>query len=254
MNEQLPSESQPAKSATTSKRSIRWLVPVLLLAVPIVGGVWYAMHLAAGRAEVAAKDAIQKAFPQTEDNPGVLLRVHEGHVASIDLRRQRTDESTVKDVSKLIHLTHLNLSDCGLTDRMLTSLGRLPKLLNLTLAENEIGDEGIVAASRMPSLKALYIRHTNLGDEGLKVIGRIKTLENLDISNTKVSNDGMKYLAGLKNLVRIDMEEAQVTDEGIMNLAPLKNLRYINAIGSQLTSDGLSSLADEIPGLTFILQ
>ncbi len=92
-------------------------------------------------------------------------------------------------------ITWLNLSNKGVTDEMMQTIGQLPNLTRLMLPNNPISDSGLAYLKGLPHLQILNLYGTSITDESLKVIEEMPTLKHVYLWQTKVTDDGVQVLA-----------------------------------------------------------
>lgn len=106
------------------------------------------------------------------------------------------DESAINSLLEAKEqITWLNLSNKGVTDEMMQTIGQLPNLTRLMLPNNPISDDGLSYIKELPHLQILNLYGTSITDESLKVIGEMPTLKHVYLWQTKVTNDGLEALA-----------------------------------------------------------
>lgn len=148
---------------------------------------------------------------------------------------KKLDDDMAAELSRLSHLTELLLYGENLTEKGLTSLGRLTNLETLEFygdpSKFVFTDAILQAWSNMTKISDLSIPNASrITDRGL---------------------DALAQMSGLKNL-SLDQTE-NMTDSGFARLANLHELMFLR-LGDcrQLTGDGLKPLADGLPKLLIL--
>jgi len=114
------------------------------------------------------------------------------------------------DIRMPMSLRALDASRCGLTNRHLSAIMRIP-------------------------LEELYIGGNVISDEGMGVIARLPLVA-LDISNSGITDAGVKRLAAMPSLRRLSIEGCQVSDEVIEALVASPALELVDLRGTAITT------------------
>ncbi|HEX5667622.1 MAG TPA: c-type cytochrome domain-containing protein, partial [Chitinophagaceae bacterium] len=88
-------------------------------------------------------------------------------------------------------LVWLHLTNCGLTDQDLKTLGKLPHLYKLNLNRNKVSDQGVVSLGSLTKLEYLNLYGTEISDTSLPVLMALPELRKLYVWETKVDSAGV---------------------------------------------------------------
>lgn len=126
------------------------------------------------------------------------------------------------------------------SDETLKQLSRLHAVRHLNLMYSAISDERLRYIGRIRSLVSLALHGTNIGDEGVSHLSGLSRLRYLGLSGTHVGDAGLKHLSGLSGLEILELDETQVTDVGVAVLRTLPRLKslYVEA----------TAVSEPIPG------
>lgn len=143
----------------------------------------------------------------------------------LDLTGSTFPPEALSVVAELPSLTHLTISNCGLST--ISGLSNVEKLTYLDASSNTI--RNLEPISKMTSLQEINLKHNAV--TGLESLGGLYNLENLNISYNSVTD--LAPLAGCSKLTRLDASNNQIPKlEGIGNL---KLLSYLSLDFNQLT-------------------
>ena len=173
---------------------------------------------------VAADD--EACLKQIEETGAKVKKDGNGNVVNIDFRSTEVSDETLKALSGVKQLTHLDLRDCAITDEGVASLGTLSNLKALRFS----GKSGA----------------TDITDKSMAVIGKLTKLKLLaiDFAPFAGSAGGFQQLSGLTNLEEVYASKSLVNDETLEVLATtFPSLKKLRASAAQVSSDGLKSIA-----------
>ena len=91
-------------------------------------------------------------------------------------------------------VTWLDLSDAGITDAHMETIGQLTKLTRLRLNSNEISDEGLPLLNKLKYLESINLYDTKVSDKGLAALESINSLKRAYLWQTLVTTDGVSVL------------------------------------------------------------
>lgn len=155
-------------------------------------------------------------------------------VVKLNLRKSRVKDGlaeylpTMTDKTGRPSLEELNLSETGVTDKLLPALRSLPALQVVDLSVNRnITSEGARAFANS-KLRRLNLSKTLVGDAAMDSIGTATDLIWLDLSGTKITDAGVQKLAKLTQLQELSLAGTQITDEAVKVLANFPKLTVLN--------------------------
>lgn len=106
-------------------------------------------------------------------------------------REAAVDDEAVLALEPLAgHIAVLDLARTGISDRSLTSVGRMSRLTRLDLRHTMVTDSGIRQLARLPELRSLNLCGTAVSDAAVEQLARIKGLRALYLFDTQVSEQG----------------------------------------------------------------
>nr|XP_033788630.1 uncharacterized protein LOC117354776 isoform X2 [Geotrypetes seraphini] len=132
-----------------------------------------------------------------------------------------TDEG-IRNLSTLIRMKKLSLSNTLLTDSGLLHLQNLQHLEDLCLDRTTVTSTGVSKCiPHLPHLQVLGLASSHVGDNVLKLgIRQCKQLLKLNLSRTRVTDKGLRHLRHLK-LSQLNLDGSGVTLAGVANLLNL---------------------------------
>ncbi|MBZ5535729.1 MAG: sigma-70 family RNA polymerase sigma factor [Acidobacteriia bacterium] len=145
----------------------------------------------------------------------IIGLVKDMHIPGLGATEQMTD-ALLERISKLDHLTYLDLHDSGeLTDTGLRHLARLPQLQHLNLSCHQITDHGLEVLRHLPQLKSFEIYHQGqVSDAGLANLAHCDHLERVNLMGTETGDGVIQALTG-KAQLREFFAGTKVTDAGL---------------------------------------
>jgi hypothetical protein len=150
-----------------------------------------------------------------------------------------TDKS-LTTIGRVTQLESLQLSNTRVTDRGLASLPGLTRLQSLYLAGTNITDDGLVSLKEMTELVQIDLSETRITGEGFKYLGQLEKLSLLMLRGSKFSDAGMPYLAKLAGLQKLLLDRTQVSDAGLVHLKGMPKLTSVSTRSSRVTDEGMA--------------
>lgn len=161
---------------------------------------------------------------QTLKRLGVVLETGaDGAVISADATGTPLSDDELRQVSKLHHLSTLQLAEC------------------------RVSDQGLRHLVQLSGLQELYLDKTQISDDGMEYVGKLSNLEVLTLSGSKVQGTCLESLSGLQYLRVLNLSNCKVTDESLVAIKNLPRLEVLVLAGTGVTSDGLSHLRTLTP-------
>ncbi len=158
------------------------------------------------------------------------------------------------------------VTNYGLTNSSLKSLGHLRNITYLHIGDNEVSDQCIEYVNELHSLSCLYIGFTQLTENGILSLKRLNELEELGmgrmpsvthvlnkIKNSKklrelyltrcnVTNDDLKLITNMQNLEELSLDEnPKIDDNGLKVLKPSRNLKRIGLARTSVTAASIET-------------
>ena len=149
------------------------------------------------------------------------------HVVAIELSGPNHTDENLTALSRLPHLTRLDLSQIDpdtVTDVGFRHVSELAKLEYLDVSNLKISRQAVTNFANMKRLRVLRLANTRLNDDGLSSLSNLVALEDLDVSNTKIKPEGLSHLRALSKLRRLNLRGTSMTTEGLSHLSPLTTL------------------------------
>lgn len=156
-------------------------------------------------------------------------------------------------LSRFRNLTHLDLTDCQLTDADLDGLSKLSELRQLSLGFNAISDLGLAELGTLSRLQKLDLRDTRAGDQVVRQVARLPLLQQLMLSHSAVTDEGLKCLATHPKLTSLWLDRTQISDVGLLALAPQPNLGALLLNDCPISDQGLAAIDEHrFPSLNYL--
>lgn len=144
----------------------------------------------------------------------------------LDLSGSQFPAESLKVIAQLPSLTHLTISNCGLST--IAGLEDVEKLTHLDASSNTI--RNLEPISDMTSLLDINLMHNAV--TGLEALGNLYNLEKLNISYNSVTS--LAPLAGCSKLTRLEADNNQIPQ--LQGIEKLPLLSYLSVNFNQLTS------------------
>ena len=100
----------------------------------------------------------------------------------------------------LTELKDIRCAQCRLTD---IDLSPLVNLRSLDLTDSPFTDTGMAGLAEMKNLKRLILRNTMVTDEGMRHLSGLTQLEELSLGGTRVTARGVEYLRGMAKMRKL---------------------------------------------------
>ena len=100
-------------------------------------------------------------------------------------------------------LVWLQLTNCGITDEDLKTIGKLPNLFKLNLNRNKITDKGIPALAGLNKLELLNLYGTAITDSSISSLQHLTNLQKLYVWETAVDTTRMETMSKSKKGLEI---------------------------------------------------
>ncbi|MBL8213197.1 MAG: hypothetical protein JNK87_20940 [Bryobacterales bacterium] len=189
-----------------------------------------------------------------EDAGGTAIRDAQGRITGIDFRASWVSDTDLRRLTRLPHLTYLNLSLTRITDQGMQELKNLQNITNLSLRWAEfVTDEGISALKGWKKLKTLDVHGTKASDTTLDHIAGITTLETLDVGSVMLTDVGLERLAALPNLKAITVGGNEIGDAGLQAFRQMPGIQYLDLSGRQGTDSNVWAISMSDVGLEALL-
>jgi hypothetical protein len=184
----------------------------------------------------------------------IVIKEQDKGVTSVDFSNypKPTDES-LKLITKLAHLTSVNLSNTEINNDHLAYLTERRYLNNLLLNETPITDAGLAHLVGLPDIRTLYMDQTKITNKGMEEIAKLTSLNVLNISHTGISDGGIKQIANMPNLSWLLIQGNNVTDAGIAEMCEKESLPELSRLSiskdMKISQDTINKLLKKYPKL-----
>lgn len=187
-------------------------------------------------ASVKTETTITETEPESvEEFITIKDRKYSTSLTRLDLSRKDLSNDDIKQLSKMINLTYLNLNGNQITN--IDVLSNLENLTELLLCNNQISDISIL--SNLTNLTKLNISINNITD--INALSSLTNLTDLDIWNNEISD--ISPLSNLKSLTTLSINKNEIED--ISCLSSLKNLKYLHLGDNDITNiDAIAELTN----------
>ncbi|KAG7231193.1 hypothetical protein INR49_012024 [Caranx melampygus] len=147
---------------------------------------------------------------------------------------QVTDQG-VKQLSNMLRLKKLSLSNTQVTDAGLPSLRGLQELQELCLDRTAVTSRGVAdLIVCLPHLQVLGLASTQVGDTVVRRgLIRCNQLVKLNLSRTRITDHGLKFLKHM-HLGQVNLDGTGVSLMGIASLISLTNISSIRASNTRV--------------------
>ncbi|MBS0207020.1 MAG: hypothetical protein JSS49_29440 [Planctomycetes bacterium] len=211
----------------------------------------------------------------TNDDLNCLENLHNLEVLSLHARVTRSETGTqpvrrasfsaaaLEPLQRMSHLRELQLRGDGVSDDVLTFVGRVPHLISLTL-DGRITNNGLKSLSGLKSLQRLSLEG-DFDDAGLVHLADLKNLESLVLKSDHVTGTGLAHLSSLPKLrlfklralktgdslaalkdwpalEALNLADEGTTDEILRTLPESDRIKSVSLLCSSVTDQGLASL------------
>lgn len=147
---------------------------------------------------------------------------------------QVTDQG-VSQLSAMIRLKKLSLSNTQVTDAGLPSLRGLLELQELCLDRTAVTSRGVAQLiTFLPHLQVLGLASTQVGDTVVRRgLIRCNQLLKLNLSRTRITDHGLKFLKHM-HLAQVNLDGTGVSPMGIASLLSVTNISSIRASNTRI--------------------
>ena len=163
------------------------------------------------------------------------IKVEDQRVAAILLPRKGISGTIPPELSRLTHLTQLNLAGNGLRGQIPSQLSLLTKLEVLYLYSNELSGPIPVEFSRLTNLKRLKLGINRLTGQIPSQIFRLTNLETFDIIDNEITGQIPIEFTRLTNLTWLNLANNSFTGSIPTQLSRLTKLELLNLYGNELS-------------------
>ncbi|XP_076026524.1 uncharacterized protein LOC143016205 [Genypterus blacodes] len=167
------------------------------------------------------------------------------HLVELDLTDyiNITDQG-IGELSVMIRLKKLSLSNTQVTDAGLLPLRDLQELQELCLDHTSVTSQGVPALiTCLPNLQVLGLASTKVGD---RVVSRglihCKQLVKINLSRTRITDNGLKFLKHM-HLAQVNLDYTGVTQQAVDSLRSFTNIGSVRAANFRLIQP--SEVSDE---------
>ncbi|MEM9141707.1 MAG: c-type cytochrome domain-containing protein [Bacteroidota bacterium] len=123
--------------------------------------------------------------------------------------RELTDETLKALLGLKDQVIWLNLSNSGIRNAQLATIGELENLIKLNLGANTISDEGLVHLSGLQNLESINLYKTGVSKGLPDLVSRLPNLKRLYLSGSKVDSSSVEQLRAKYQKLQIVFEEVR---------------------------------------------
>jgi Leucine-rich repeat (LRR) protein len=190
--------------------------------------------------------------------PGIFGRFGGRDLIDIGIHGKPFDDDSLAQLIKTYgnHLSGLEVSNTGITDRGLRHLAGLPHLTDLRIGNidprhllpgdplplNKITDAGLVHLKTLTKLQGLNLVGLPITDAGLDALKDLPNLGGLYLDRTRVTGPGLGRLKSLPSLAVLYLDGSALSDAGLSHLKGATNLQVLSLAGVPLSGLGLAHL------------
>lgn len=151
--------------------------------------------------------------PVTPERLQVILKFK--NLTNLQFHAPKLGLSEIRLISKVQSLTHLGLTNSGVTDDDLFPLASLPHLTKLELGGLNVTDEGLKQIAKIKSLRELWVAGTEVTKSGLDWLA--KERPDIKVGGSDQLNAALRFamqndLEGLKRMAARDPKSLKITD------------------------------------------
>ena len=132
-------------------------------------------------------------------------------------------------------VTHLNLSENGLTGQLPPALGNLSNLEELSLLYNQLTGQLPPELGNLSNLKWMVFHANQLTGQIPPELGNLSNLEELSLTINRLTGQIPPELGNLSNLKRMGLSGNQLTGQIPPELGNLPNLEFLSLHANRLT-------------------
>lgn len=157
--------------------------------------------------------------------------------------------SSLKQISRLTHLTTLEVPGCRVNDSVAASWSTLSRLRRACFDNTQIGAETIRWMSTLESLRSLSLNGVDLrGDAGKELI-QVQQLTELSLADANIDPENIIAILEQSGVESIDLSRLKVTQRVLNAIAQSASLEYCVLSGCELSTDQLCDLLARAPSL-----
>eukprot|EP01129_Flabellula_baltica_P008504 TRINITY_DN3389_c0_g1_i4.p1 TRINITY_DN3389_c0_g1~~TRINITY_DN3389_c0_g1_i4.p1 ORF type:complete len:382 (-),score=55.71 TRINITY_DN3389_c0_g1_i4:164-1309(-) len=138
----------------------------------------------------------------------------------------------------LIHLEHLGMNRCNVSNSIICFLINLKHLKYLSLEDNFLFVIKMRDFVPFPKLETLKLQGDYLLSD-LPLISSLHSLTSLNVSKTNVRDEDMMYIASLRGIIHLNISECTISSSGIFHLNTLSSLRDIDLQECDISDDDI---------------
>ena len=193
--------------------TIRTLLLGTLLVACICGGtLWHR------RSMELKRQRRQEALVWLKERAGPISYSGSNQVYSVNLNRQRIDESTWYYLVSLNDAHAVRLDETNLNGTDLRRFSRFKNLKLLSLHNTRVADDHLPLLLPNSNLEDLYLAGTDVTSAGVPTMRQFRKLLNLNIANTKIDDAAVPVLIQMKQLQRLNANRTCISADGLHQL------------------------------------
>lgn len=137
------------------------------------------------------------------------------------------DDDAAKEISALVGLRSLNMSQTKVSGKGISQLAHIPMLVTLFLVSNRLGAKDLAGLKDCIGLKTLVLTHNKISSDGLKHLLPLKHLVSLDLDRNPITDEGTNHLLKMRQIQHLNISATKLSKQGVMRLSALPNLKEI---------------------------
>ncbi len=170
-------------------------------------------------------------------------------LAKLDVSDTAISDTGLVHICSLPRLRLLNLKHTKVTT--LRGMSRMTELEHLDLSDTAVNNDSV---ARLPvSLRSLDLLLTEVTDKGLAHIANLRLLRTLHCGFSNISDEGLKHLTNLP-LRSLSLIHCTVTEAAAERLVQITTLKALTISDSHVTQEVLKVLRKKLPGCSITLE
>lgn len=178
---------------------------------------------------------------------GIATIAEFGHLRFLRIGGDNTLLQKREQLTQLVNLETLVLSETSLTEQELDNLDVIPSLRYLGLHDVKLSDQHLKVLSQYTHLRGLSLSGCPVARHELQMLEPLSELTSLELSGTGLADDDLVSLAPFQQLESLRISSSLVSDSGVESLAQLKQLKRLNIERTAVSRRGARALKAALP-------